>query len=211
MHLFSPIFRIDVFSPINSNLRCISNSPGEAKENTPHKPLQNQLFTTILSKGIDFLELIRYSTTMTVKQLENIPVGSDLDTAVNQSIQENNSVIAGCNVHWIFRGSCVDFETGKHGIRHLITRILTEAQAVFPPYAGNYRESYLAYGLTVSDITAKIRAVNGYDKYPDQTIADNLCTVLKGIVGCIQMFNDEDRKRPANCKRPRKKWYLIAK
>lgn len=147
---------------------------------------------------------------MTTIQLTNEVAGAALQNSVRQNVTENNSVLAGCNVHWLFRGSVVDLETGKHGIRWLIARILTEAQASFPLYSGNFRNVYVSYGLTTEEIVSKIRSVNGYDKYPDKTIADYLSVIMTrdNQVASIQMTNREDPNR--NCKRPRKKWYLIA-
>lgn len=146
---------------------------------------------------------------MTILELTNEPVGVTLQNSVRQNVCENNSVLAGCNVHWLFRGSAVDLETGKHGIRHLIGRILTEAQAEFPLYTGDNRNLYLTYGLTTDQIVSKVRSVNGFDKYPDHTIEHYLSVKLAGIVGKVQMTGKEDKAR--TCKRPRCKWYLIAK
>jgi hypothetical protein len=72
---------------------------------------------------------------MTTEQLTNSPCGAELQSELRSSVAANNSIEAGCNVHWLFRGSVVDLATGKHGIRWLIARILTEAQAVFPEFS----------------------------------------------------------------------------
>jgi hypothetical protein len=147
---------------------------------------------------------------MTITQLTNSAVGQEMQSTVAQAVTENNSVLAGCNVHFLFRGSAVDLTTGKHGIRWLIARILTERQAVLPVYAGAYRNVYLNVGVTTEEIISKVRAVNGFDKYPDKTIADYLSVIMKrdGQVASIQLTNSEDCNR--DCKRPRKKWYLLA-
>jgi hypothetical protein len=165
---------------------------------------------------------------MTVTQLINEACGADLQGTMRATIQETNSVLAGCNVHYLFRGSVIDLETGKNGVRWLIVRLLHEAQAEFPKFNGqDYRNIYLSYGLTSEDIIDRIRAINGSDKYPDQTILDNLSDVLipSGEVGSIRMTNLEDRGRNnrankakriargknAIAKAPRCKYYLIAK
>ena len=151
---------------------------------------------------------------MTVTQLINEACGASLQNEIRTTAQELASVQAGCNVHWIFRPSIVDLETGMHGIRHTLVRILQESDAVLPlaPHSDTtpfeFRNVYLAKGLTTDEIANKFRAINGFDKYPNRTIADNLSTVLKGIVASVQMTSKEDLNR--TCKRPRVKWYLIA-
>lgn len=147
---------------------------------------------------------------MTITQLTNTVAESELQNTVATAAQERNSVLAGCNVHWLFRDSYVDLETGKHGIRWLIARILAENQAIFKEYSGNYRNVYLAYGMTTEAIAARVRAVNGFDKYPDKTIMDYLSVIMarSSQVASIQLTNKEDCNR--DCKRPRKVWYLLA-
>jgi hypothetical protein len=140
----------------------------------------------------------------------SVVCGAELQNNIRQAATELASVQAGCNVNSLFRPSAVDVETGKHGIRWLIARILTEAQAVFPLYSGEFRNVYVGYGLTTSDIICKVRSINGFDKYPDKTIADVLSVVMTRSqqVASIQLSNREDRNR--DCKRPRRKWYLLA-
>src|SRR6266568_1188796 len=108
---------------------------------------------------------------MQIESLINEACGEKLQGVIRQNSTEQNSVLAGCKVHFLFRDHIVDLETGKHGIRWLIARILTEAQAVFPKYSGEYRNVYVAYGLTTDQIISKVRAVFGADRYPDKTIA----------------------------------------
>ena len=165
---------------------------------------------------------------MNVIDLTNEACGADLQGTIRSTVQETNSVLAGCNVHYLFRGSIDDLETGKNGVRWLIVRLLREAQAEFPKFDGvNYRNVSVAYGLTSEDIIDRIRAINGADKYPDQTILDNLSDVLipSGEVGSVRMNNFEDRNRNSRANRakriargktpvakaPRCKYYLIAK
>jgi len=151
---------------------------------------------------------------MTVTQLINQACGQELQNVVRQTAQELASVQAGCKVHWIFRPSIVDLESGMHGLRHTLVRIFQEADAVLPraPRSDSqpfeFRNVYVAKGLTSDAIISKLRAINGFDKYPDKTVLDNLCTVLKGQVASVQLTSAEDKNRP--CKRPRKVWYLIA-
>ena len=147
---------------------------------------------------------------MTITQLTNTVCGAELQSNVRQAATELASVQAGCGVNTLFRPSVVDLESGKHGIRWLIARILTEAQAVFPRYAGEYRNVYVAYGLTTEQICSRVRAANGFDKYPDKTIIQNLSVVMarSNQSASIQLTGKEDADR--NCKRPRRKWYLLA-
>lgn len=148
---------------------------------------------------------------MTVTQLTNEAVGQSLNSQLRKSIGENNSVLAGCNVHWLFRNSCIDLQTGRHGIRWLIYRILSENQAVFPRYNGQYRNVYINFSLTTQQIIDRVRAHNGFDKYPDKTILHYLGVIMSrdGQIASLRMTKEED---PASNGRkiPRKKWYLIA-
>ena len=141
---------------------------------------------------------------MTATQLINEVAGAELQPVINQTQRETNSMLAGCNVHWIFRASYTNNETGRHGIRHLIVQLLTSTGAVFGPKAS--RDAIRAKALTTRQIIALVRQVNGFDKYPDKTISDVLCNVLPNEVASIQLTNWEDRNRP--CKRPRKVWYV---
>jgi hypothetical protein len=146
---------------------------------------------------------------MTVTQLTNSVCGAELQSNVRQASTELASVQAGCGVNTLFRPSVVDLESGKHGIRWLIARILTEAQAVFPRYAGEFRNVYVAYGLTTEQICSKVRAANGFDKYPDKTIIQNLSVVMarSAQVASMRLTVRECPERKS--KRPVYRWYLL--
>ena len=146
---------------------------------------------------------------MTINQLINEVAGAELQASVRQATGELASVQAGCGVHTLFRPSVVDLETGRKGLRWLIARILKEAGAEHPKYNGAFRNVYVATGLTVDEIICKVRACNGFDKYPDSTIQDNLYVVMQraGQVGKVSRTSREDAKR--TCNRPRCVWYLI--
>ena len=146
---------------------------------------------------------------MTINQLINEVAGAELNASVRQASTELASVQAGCGVHTLFRPSVVDLETGRNGLRWLIARILKEAGAEHPKYNGSFRNVYVATGLTVDEIVSKVRACNGFDKYPDSTIQDNLYVVMQraGQVGKVSRTSREDSKR--TCQRPRAVWYLI--
>lgn len=111
---------------------------------------------------------------------------------VRASVAATNSVLAGCNVHWLFRGSIVDLETGMHGIRWTILRILTQAADK---------------GLTTAEVIAAVRLANGADKYPDRTILHNLGVVLTRagqVIGLRQPVTLASGKRTT-----RKFWYIV--
>lgn len=98
---------------------------------------------------------------MTVTQLTNSVCGAELQNVIRQTATELASVQAGCKVAYLFRPSVVDVETGMHGIRWLIARILTEQGE-----------------MTTAQICSFVRSVNGFDKYPDKTILHNLSHVM---------------------------------
>lgn len=168
---------------------------------------------------------------MTTLELTNTPCGTELQSTVKQAAQERNSVLAGCNVHWLFRDSWTDLETGQHGIRWLLARILAQNNSIAPKFnselydelkangASNetidratYRTARIEKGLTTEAIIERVRACNGSDKYPDQTIRDYLGGIMTkdNQVEGIQLSNKEDKNRPKKDKRPRKIWYLLA-
>jgi hypothetical protein len=146
---------------------------------------------------------------MTIMQLTNEVCGVSLQNHIRQASTELASVQAGCKINSLFRPSVVDCETGKHGIRWLIARILSENNAILPVYAGNFRNVYLNIGMTTDSICAKVRQINGFDKYPDKTIIHNLSEVMtkSGQVSSLKMTASEDVTRTS--KRPRKLWYLV--
>jgi hypothetical protein len=169
---------------------------------------------------------------MTVTQLTNTICGESLQSNVRQTSVELASVQAGCGVHSLFRPSYTDLETGMHGIRWLIARILTQRETVLPvaPRHDNkpfeFRNVYIGSGMTTEEICKAVRLAYCDDKYPLATIEQNLSVVMRkaGQVRSIQMTSEEDSERNsfdnrqwriANgrhpiCKRSRHKWYLVA-
>ena len=160
---------------------------------------------------------------MTVEQLTNLACGESLQGAITEAINANNSVMAGCNVHFLFRGCLIDNLTGMHGLRWAIMRVLQSAPDT---------------GLTCEEIRDIIRSspeCAALSKYPCQTYSDNLCTVLTeaGQVVGVQRSNVEDSERnseamiairfrrnawrvanglqPKNvlCNRPRVAWFTV--
>lgn len=132
----------------------------------------------------------------------------ELQGDIRQNSMEQNSVLAGCGVHWLFRDHIVDLATGKHGIRWAIAKVMTQHNA----YAkrGESQDLYLKIGLTTRQIDALIRAEFGVDRYPFKTIEQYLSVIMRkdGQIGSVEMTCYQDRQR--HCKRPRYKWYLIA-
>lgn len=118
-------------------------------------------------------------------ELSNKPVGTELMEVIRQAQVEQNSVLNGCNVHYLFRNHWVDTQSGEHGIRSLITRIL----------ANNPR------GLTTRQIVVEVRKVNGYDRYPNKTVEQYLSVFMRVTVVGIPMRTG----RPG---RPTNRWYL---
>lgn len=155
-------------------------------------------------------------------QLTNPPTGGNLNSTIRTAATELASVQAGCGVNSLFRPSVVDTTTGRHGIRWLIARILTERGAVLPMPSITLAdgtvvinmlapapETYISKGMTSDEIITAVRSVNGFDKYPDATIRQNLSVVMArdGQIGAIEMHNSMDSAR--HCKRPRVKYYLV--
>jgi len=99
---------------------------------------------------------------MTVTELTNSVCGKSLQNNVRQASNELASVQAGCKVNYLFRPSVVDLETGMHGIRWLVIRILTERGA-----------------MTTKQVCRFVRSVNGYDKYPNKSILHALSHTLR--------------------------------
>ncbi len=137
---------------------------------------------------------------MTVTQLINSIQGESLNGNIRQTSTELASVEAGCGVHWLFRPSMVDTETGMHGLRWFVIRLLNEVNATS-------KEN----GLTAWEIICKLRQCNGFDKYPDTTLYQNLSIVLKrsGQVAKAPLSRRESRNRcNPRCKRSVAVWFL---
>lgn len=151
-----------------------------------------------------------YLDFMTATQIQNAPVGIEFQPAIRQMASELASIQAGCDVHTLFRPSWTDNETGVHGVRGLVSRILSQAGACLVRWNGaaETRPFYVQAGLKTDDIIGAIRSANGFDKYPDKAILDRLTQFTReGWIGAVQLRSSEDKERKS--KRPRKVWHLI--
>lgn len=141
-----------------------------------------------------------------VQALVSVPVPA-VAGCIRTANQEIASVEAGAGVAIQLRAGWVDTETGIHGLRGLVLRILSEAGCRFLPFTGANREGYVFHAMRTDEIVARIRSVNGWDKYPAKAIVDRLLVFQKeGWLGGIQLTSVEDCER--DCKRPRKVWFL---
>lgn len=135
-----------------------------------------------------------------ILKLTNRPKGRKLQASVHAASLENASVQAGCGVHWFFRdGAWVNLETGQHGIRWLVAQILAQHGAFSPET-----------GMRSDEVAACVRAANGFERYPDETVAQTLARDLRksGQVAAYRMTSAEDWNR--TCKTPRCRYYLLA-
>lgn len=190
---------------------------------------QNQQFVIILKK-LDLILALSVLPAivqcMNVIDLINEVAGAELQAPVKAAIATTNSTLAGCNVHTLFRGSYVDLETGRHGARWLLARILMQAGSVHDAKlhdaaakrlksgrslarASKAVRNYVSAGMTTEQLIAAVRAVNGADKYPDKTIRQNLSIVMRraGQVATLRLPVTVDRER--GCKTTRKLWFLV--
>lgn len=136
------------------------------------------------------------------------PASPELAPIMAATRGELASIEAGANIHFLFRPSWVDGNTGRHGLRWLVARILSDAGAALRPFEGQYRSAYIANSMRTDEIIAKVRQANGFDKYPDKTVIDLLRTwEREGMIGGIQLTAKEDKDRTS--KRPRKVWFLL--
>lgn len=144
----------------------------------------------------------------TVQALVSSPVPA-VAGCIRQARQEVASVEAGAGVAIQLRAGWIDTETGIHGLRGLVLRILSEAGCAFLPFTGINRESYVCHAMRSDELVRRIRQINGWDKYPTKGILDRLLVfVHDGWLGKIQLTNSEDPYPARGCKRPRTVYFL---
>lgn len=126
--------------------------------------------------------------------------------------KDANNVMTVANVSPVFQTHVFNVETGKHGIKHLISEILSEAEAVFPQgaEATELRPIVLAASMLADDIKAEVerRFSAGSTRYPYATVHQYLSVfmVKEGMVCKFQMTSKEDSER--HCCKPRTRYYL---
>ena len=134
-------------------------------------------------------------------------------TELTGTLQTTNNVLASVNTELAFRTHYVNAATGAQGIADLISSILTGNGAYFPANiaATSLRGIAIAKCLTVNQVIAAVRQTFGADRYPDATIYQYLSVVMfkRGIVGKIKLSNVEDKNRPAECFKPRTKFFVV--
>lgn len=126
--------------------------------------------------------------------------------------KDANNVLTVAGVSPVFQTHVFNVETGKHGIKHLIAEILTEAEAVFPEGAEGteLRPIVIAASMLADDIKAEVerRFSAGSTRYPYATVHQYLSVfmVREGMVCKFQMTAKEDAGR--HCCKPRTRYYL---
>lgn len=126
--------------------------------------------------------------------------------------KDANNVMTVAKVSPVFQTHVFNVETGKHGIKHLIAEILTEAEAVFPEGAENteLRPIVLAASMLADDIKAEVerRFSAGSTRYPYATVHQYLSVfmVREGMICKFKMTAKEDAGR--HCCKPRTRYYL---
>ena len=146
-------------------------------------------------------------------------MNAELKTTVGRELRSNcqdiNNILTTETVHPYFQTHWFDLETGEHGIKNLICKILAEAEATFELGIENgaLRSIAIAASLLTDEIIESVQShfTDGSTRYPATTIRHYLSTVLfkNGIIGKIQMNASEDTNKPKNTCRSRCKWYLV--
>ena len=140
---------------------------------------------------------------MTTLQLTSVPQGKEFAPALERQASAMRSMQRGLKIHYTFRPHKVDPETGWHGIRGLIVRILTQARCIAPRHDGDLlgdsRGEYITRSMLADDIIAKVResGIPALDRYPDQTIRQYLSHDLyrDGTVGKFPAMRGEFQTR----------------
>lgn len=133
---------------------------------------------------------------------------------IQSSQQDINNVLTTSQaVSGVFHDHWVEMETGKNGIANLISKILSEKEAVFPKGIENteFRSVAISTSLFASDIIKEVQSqfTAGSIRYPYFTIHTYLSVFMfrKNKVGKIKLSNSEDSER--DCCKPRTKYYLV--
>jgi len=136
---------------------------------------------------------------MTTMQLTNEPKGQEFNSDIRADMKAQASMLAGVQVHYLFRPHVTDLETGRHGVRWLIARILTEAGAV--AVAGQQPEAV----MTTATVIARVRQAAGPDRYTDLTVRQYLAVIMRksGQTASVQTA------RRQGLGRPQLSWWLI--
>jgi len=161
---------------------------------------------------------------MNTLKMTNLPIGGEFQAVTRQAGAELAGTLAGCNVNPAFRPHWTDLETGRHGIKWLIARILEEAGCIMPAVSfpdrrcdlteeqANLRGEYLAKSLTSEQVIARVRGayVPGELRYPDNTIVQYLSCIEhnKGAIESFRLFNKETKEAYGQGAKPRR-YYLV--
>ena len=132
------------------------------------------------------------------------PQGQEFQAELTENARATASVMAGMEIPFPFRPHLADLQTGRHGIKWLIVRILRECGAVANSQGQPEKVVTSAY------IAHKVSKVIGPDRYTYQSVKQLLSSQLIncGLVGKIQLSNGADSNR--SCKRPRNGYWLKA-
>lgn len=137
-------------------------------------------------------------------ELTNIPTGKEFNAAIRRSASALASTQTGLRIHKLFNPHHVDTETGEHGIRGAIRRILTQAGCIAPRHTGELegenRKAYIAKAMLADNIIAAYRGMGmpAADRYPDQTVRQVLSHDFyhDGTVGKFEAKQGEFERRP---------------
>ena len=154
------------------------------------------------------------ATTMETKTKTLTETELQICQTVLENGKDSNNVLTAVNVPPIFQTHVFNVETGKHGIKHLISEILNERGASFPKdaHTTELRPIVIAASMFASDIKDEVdaRFAAGSTRYPYSTVHQYLSVfmVKEGMICKVQLSNAEDAER--HCCKPRTKYYLNA-
>jgi hypothetical protein len=103
----------------------------------------------------------------------------------------------------------------EQGAFDLLCSILKDADAIFTKgiESTEYRQLAIKKAMLASEIVNEVqsRFSNGSIRYPSQSIKSFLSNpkINFGKIIAIQLTNNEDKNRPANCYKPRKVYYIV--
>jgi hypothetical protein len=133
---------------------------------------------------------------------------NELTNCANDLNREGCSLLSGLTVQYTFRPHVtVSIDSGEHGIKHLIAKILIDSGCVCDASESN-REVLIVNSMTSEEIISNVRTMFGWDRYPDNTIHMyvSVFMIREGMVGKFRMTKDEDSER--KCKVPRCRFFV---
>jgi hypothetical protein len=156
--------------------------------------------------------------TVTEKNIKNVMTKTDVNSTAPILLElshDINRMLKGTPAKTVFHTHYIDNSKSLFGISDLLASILNKNGSSYETgvESNALRSVAIAGSMFSSEIIAQVQAIftSETTRYPESTIKTYLSVAKfhKGRFGKIQLSNAEDQNRPAECSRPRCKYYLV--